>query len=89
MVELPVYWGEVMLCQILVGLGEWSATEESSVGRQRRGVCGGEDTMTGAVDECPLALGVRSPKDEHDILSMLGNGSDDCVGKLLPALPLM
>ena len=74
-----------MCCEVLVGLAEMMVAEESPVCREGGGVWRLQDQMAGAVDECPFALGVCSPKDEYDVLALFGQVVYDGVGKRFPS----
>lgn len=45
--------------------------------------------MSLAVDETPFFLGVTAPQEKHDIFSLLIDGADNVVCKVLPPLTLM
>ena len=63
--------------------------EESVVSREGRRVGGCQHQVLLAVDECTLLLGIGTPKDEHQVLPLVGQCTDGCVGKFLPTLALV
>ena len=75
--------------EVAVGGGEMSAADEAAVGTEGTGVRGGEDKMTLAVDELPLALGITAPEHEDQVLPLFVEGSNGGVGEFLPAFVLM
>lgn len=75
--------------EVAVGGGEMSAADEAAVGTEGTGVRGGEDEMTLAVDELPLALGITAPEHEDQIITLFVEGSDGGIGEFLPAFVLM
>ena len=85
----PVDGGKSLLFQQSVALREVTATEESAIGRQGRGVGGGEDMMAATVDELCFLYGVASPKEKDNTLSPLREGLDGGVGEGLPSMPLV
>ena len=63
--------------------------EETIVGGEGRRMGGCQHQMLVPVDEGPLLLGVSSPKDEHQVFPLFGQGTDGGIGKLLPTLALV
>ena len=45
--------------------------------------------MFAPIDEGPFLLGIGSPKDEHQMLPLLGQNTDGGIGKFLPTLALV
>ena len=74
-----------------VGIGgrEMSATDETAVGTEGTGVRGGENKMTLAVDELPLALGITTPEHKDEIFTLLIEGCDGSIGEFLPPFVLV
>ena len=52
-------------------------------------MCRREHQVLVAVNECPLLLGIGSPKDEDEVLTLFGQATYGSIGKLLPPLTLV
>ena len=63
--------------------------KEACVSAQRGGVHAGENKMARTVDYGTLALGVRTPEDEDEVVTPYVQFTDDGIGEFLPALPLV
>ena len=61
----PLYGRLALLDEIIVGEGEMVVAEESAIGTQGRWVGRLQHEVARTVDDGPLALGVASPKYEH------------------------
>ena len=48
-----------------------------------------QNQMAGGVDHRSFFLGITSPKNENESGTLFGQGTDDGVGKSLPAMSLM
>ena len=87
--SLPSYWLDAVLFQILVGLDEMTATEETSIDRERRGVRCFEHQVFAVVDDVPFLSGITAPKKEDKMLAMLRQGGNGGIRESLPTLALM
>ena len=80
---------DAVLFQILVGLDEMTATEESAIDRERRGVRCFEHQVFAVVDDAPFLSGITAPKKEDKMLAMLRQGGNGGIRESLPTLALM
>lgn len=85
----PVDGGVAVGDEELVGAGEVAAAEEAPVGREWRGMGGGEHMVPVQVNELALGDGVAAPEEEDDATATLAEGGDGGVGELLPAVALV
>ena len=85
----PVDGRKPLLLQVAVGLREVAAAEEAAVGRQGRGVWGGEDEVLAGVDEGFLGDGIAAPEQEDESVATGGEFADGGIGELLPAVALV
>lgn len=66
-----------------------TASEEATIGRQRRRMRSGEDVVAGAVDVLSLADCETTPQHKYDARTPLGQCLNSCVGEKLPASMLV
>ena len=66
-----------------------AATEETPVGRQRRGVRSRQHIVLGGVYQRFLGDGIAAPEEEDDTRTLLAEGLDGGIGELLPAVLLV
>ena len=82
-----------MRLQKRVRAAERTAAEKAIMRRQRRGVCGFDDTMPPALayifHKRSLLLCIGTPEDEHDWPLLTRHHFDHRICELLPAAPLM
>lgn len=77
------------MLQVGVGLREMPASEETSVGGQRRGVGRCEYEVLAGIDKGFLGDGVAAPEEEDDAAAALREFVDGCVGEGLPSVVLV
>ena len=66
-----------------------TASEEATIGRQRRRMRSGEDVVAGAVDVLSLADCETTPQHKYNAGTSLGQCLNSCVGEKLPASMLV
>ena len=62
--SLPSYWLDAVLFQILVSLDEMTATEESAIDREGRGVRCFEHQVFAVVDDASFLSSITTPEKE-------------------------
>ena len=86
---LPVDGRLAVLNEVIVSQREMVVAEESAIGTQRRGMGRGEDKMARAVHDCPFALGITAPEDEHEAFALGRQAGYDGIGEAFPTAPLV
>lgn len=62
---LPLYFCDGMSFEIFVGLGKWSAPEETFVSRKWRRMWRGYDAMLGGINEGFFGDRIVTPEDKY------------------------
>lgn len=65
-----------MLLQVLIGSGKMSTAEKTSVCRQWRRVCGGQNEMFVSIDCMAFFLRISAPQHKHHVFSLLADDRD-------------
>ena len=87
---LPLYRRNAILLQILIATREvMIAKPSTSVSRQWRRMHALQYQMATCIYQRSLAASITTPKDKHQVVLVLVESLDGCIGKLLPALALM
>ena len=87
--EAPVNRSQTMLCEICIGLGKMTATQEAPVRRQRRGMGGSQYQVPAPVDNSAFFLGVSPPEHEDDMVLLFIQFGYRPVGEGFPPFPLV
>ena len=77
----PVDGCLALVGEVGVGLAEVVAAEEAAVGREGRGMGGGEDEVAALVNERPFGDGVAAPQEEDEAVALLAEGLYGGVGE--------
>ena len=86
---LPLDGCGMVADEVLVGLGEMSASIETSIDGKWAGMGGGEHEVLTSVDKRTFALRITAPKHEDKVFALLAQGSDSSIGELFPAFVLV
>ena len=81
--------GGMVADEVLIGLGEMSASVETSIYGKWAGMGGGEHEVLASVDKRTFALRITAPKHEDKVFALLAQGSDSSICKLFPPFVLV